>query len=218
MQSTDLNLQFQQIEQWLLQHASKIVTESLKPPARIEQLNQLEEILKKPLPDDFKALYLWHDGMHTDDAKNAGNLFYGLSFFDIDFVRDNYIEVRDSQEDELYAIDSDPEINGQNHRNPLWLKFGHDWSRCSIAIDLNPVDPKDYGQVVFIDYDFQAVLVVAPSITALVETFVSDLQQNKYYLVPEALEDDTHFIDAVSEIDLLNWSSDKCIRFKRSFK
>lgn len=219
MSNATLKSNLLKIEEWLSENAPKIVSESLNPPATIEQLDELEKTLSKPLPQDFKELFLWHNGLTTDDSRNTGNLFYGLDLFNIGFIRENYIEVRDSQEDKLYIIgNADVGINPTNHRNPLWLKFGYDWSRCSLAIDLNPIDPQHYGQVIFIDYDYHAALLVANSIEDLVQTFLSDLQQGLYFLNEEALENEDQFLDTKPEIDLLNWKSAKeNQRWKRDF-
>ncbi len=206
-----------QIEEWLLIHAPKIVHESLNPPATLIQLEQLEKTIQKPLPEDFKALFLWHNGLKAK-SENSGNLFYGLDFFDLEFIEKNYLEVKNSQDDVLIKMGNvDPGINPINHRNPLWIKFGYDWSRCSIALDLNPIAPEKYGQIIFIDYDYDAVLLVAHSTEELVQTFLNDLHANRYYLNEEALEDGNHFIDCLPEIDLINWKSKKNQRWKRMF-
>lgn len=212
-----LRQNLEKIEKWLSIHAPKIVQESFNPPATLTQLEQLEKTIQKPIPEDFKTLFLWHNGLNSKST-NTGNLFYGLDFFDIEFVTNNYLEVKNSQEDDFITMENvDSGINPLNHRNPLWIKFGYDWSRCSIALDLNPISPEQYGQIVFIDYDYNAVLLVANSIEELVETFLLDLENGLYFLNEEALEDGNHFLDDAPEIDLINWKSKKNIRWKRNF-
>lgn len=91
----------QRIEQWLSQHAAKIKQDSLNPPATLQQLNELEQLIKQSLPEDFKALYLWHNGL--SDERNLGNLFYAMDFFPIEQVIEQ-VHQRADMVDQLIAL------------------------------------------------------------------------------------------------------------------
>jgi len=57
---------FEKIENWLKENAKKILELSLQKPATQDEISELEKIAGKELPDDFKELYLWHNGLNDD--------------------------------------------------------------------------------------------------------------------------------------------------------
>ncbi|AHG76691.1 SMI1/KNR4 family protein [Mannheimia varigena] len=206
----------QNIEQWLKNNAHKIYQESLNQPANLEKLDELEKLVGETLPNDFKILYQWHNGLNDD--KNLGSLFYGYDFWNLDKVTQSY---RNILEDKSYreTISSyleqvDDEINLQGFVNqPKWIQFAHDGSRTGFYLDLNPGEKGTHGQVIFIDFDFNAIFVVARSIADFIQQVDQDMQEGRYHLSEEALEDGNHWLDVDSEIDILNWH--KSVRWKK---
>ena len=89
-----LNENLKAIDKWLEENANKIATQSLRAPASIADIEKLEKAVGKPLPEDFKQLYLWHDGL--DNAPNVGNLFYAMDFVPIEFVEKRVISQKKS--------------------------------------------------------------------------------------------------------------------------
>ncbi|WP_312966692.1 SMI1/KNR4 family protein [Acinetobacter gerneri] len=199
------------IEQWLSQHAAKIKQDSLNPPATLQQLNELEQLIKQPLPEDFKAIYLWHNGLNDD--RNLGNLFYAMDFFPIEQVIEQ-VQQRVDMVDQLIALHhADPEIDAQNVFNPLWIKFAFDGGETGLYLDLAPSASGKVGQVIFIDDEYEIGLCVADSIQTLIADFANDLERDLYSLDEDALEDENEFLICDDRIDIINWSASE--RWKR---
>ncbi|MDR2223277.1 MAG: SMI1/KNR4 family protein [Flavobacteriaceae bacterium] len=192
------------IETWLLEHANKIAVYSLQSAATVQELKELEEVFGGILPDNFKQLYLWHNGMSNDE--NMGNLFYGMEFCSLEKVI-RYFRDNKSQKQQKYPLQQvDEEIDASDIYNINWIMFGHDGSRTKLYIDLKPTSEGIFGQVIFIDEEAEVGILVANSIEELIEKFVSDLTDGLYDLNEDALEDDEHFLEVDQSIDLVNWS------------
>ncbi len=192
------------IEQWLATHAPRILHESLNPGATDEQLAALEAAVGKPLPEDYKALYQWHNGLNQD-ADNLGSFVYGMDFLPLAKVEASYrSRVQDSTAVPLQQ--ATPELRAENALNPYWLSLSFDGSHTWLYVDLDPTAAGTYGQVIFQDEEEETAFVVADSVATLLADFVGDLQQGYYFLNPDALEEDNNeFLDTDPAIDLVNW-------------
>lgn len=61
--------------------------------------------------------------------------------------------------------------------------------------------------------EYEVGILVADSMTQLIENFLSDLEHGLYQLNEEALEDDNEFLECDESIDLINWhNSEKWAR------
>ncbi len=196
----------EKIEHWLLENAEKIIELSLQKPAVRNEINELEKITGKELPDDFKELYLWHNGLSGDE--NFGSLFYGMDFFPIDRIIEDY-----TYRKEQYALmnmllkKADKEIDPANIYNISWIKFAFDGSHTSMYLDLAPGTHGNYGQIIFIDDEYETGILVADSAAELIETFKNDLENNLYYLDEDALKDGNHYLTTDPKIDIINWET-----------
>jgi cell wall assembly regulator SMI1 len=195
---------FQQIEKWLNDNASKILKQSLQDPATSDEIFELEQRIGKNIPDDFKALYLWHNGLSDDE--NFGSLFFGIDFFPIDRIIADYIDKKENYSNEAFPLDkSDPEIDPSNIYNNNWIKFAFDGSHTGLYLDLAPSTNGTYGQIIFIDDEYSAGILVAKSTTTLIANFAEDLTKNLYHLDEDALEDGNHYLTTDPKIDIVNW-------------
>ena len=199
-----MNTQLENIENWLKMNANKIAELSLQEPATEEQIEELESAIGKTLPQDFKELYQWHNGLTSED--NLGSLFFGLDFLPIEQVLDEYYD-RESY-DPIGPLEKyDKEIDPSNVLNPHWIKFGFDGAHTGLYMDLAPSEQGKYGQIIFVDDEYDTAILVANSITELVANFVKDLEDGLYYLHPEALEDNNHYLQTDTANDIVNWQS-----------
>ncbi|MGU3373656.1 SMI1/KNR4 family protein [Chryseobacterium sp. M5A1_1a] len=201
---------FENIEAWLYKNAQRIIVNSLQKPVNVEQWEQFQKVMGKNLPDDFKLLYSWHNGIHDDE--NLGSLFYGMTFYSIDEILMDH-ENR-MVRDKFSLQQSNKEIKGDTVFNPNWIRFAFDSSHTGLYLDLDPNDTGNYGQVIFIDDEYEVGILVADSISNLVHQFAVDLNNGLYHLHEDALEDGNHFLEAEDSIDLINWQdSEKWNRF-----
>lgn len=193
---------FHRVERWLEAHAPRILHESLLPGATEPELAELAQALGRPLPDDYQALYRWRNGLDVD-ADNFGSLFYGLSFTPLAQVLATH-QARQAAEP-VPLVHAQAPVRPENQLNPAWLQLGFDGSHCGLYVDLEPAATWCYGQVVFVDEENEAAFRVAESVEALVREFAADLEQGRYQLEPEALDDGNEYLAAVASIDLVNW-------------
>lgn len=199
-----MNKNLNKIEYWLKENASKIFEYSLNNPANEKEIKELESIIEKELPEDFKELYLWHNGLN--DQENLGNLFYGMDFFSIENIISEYIYRKENFSlENIQLKKADKQIDTSNIYNPYWIKFAFDGAHTHLFLDLSPTQNGKYGQIIFIDDEEEIGILVANSTAQLVENFKNDLENQLYYLNEDTLEDENHFLEVDDKIDIVNW-------------
>jgi len=192
---------FDNITAWLKDNAPKILEQSLQSGATEAQLNELESVIGIKLPEDFKELYKLHNGLSDDE--NVGSLFYGMKFYPIDSI------IVDHEQNASLPVTAllkwDPAIDQSNLFNPGWITFAFDGAHTSLKMDLVPTEEGNYGQIIFIDDEYEVGILVAASITELLVTFASDLKSGLYHLAEDALEEGDEFLSPDDSIDIVNW-------------
>jgi cell wall assembly regulator SMI1 len=190
---------------WLTHNAPRIVEYSLNKPATETEVLRLEQAFKKELPGDFISLYKTYNGINGEE--NMGNFFYGMLFLTIDSIlADQEFRLTQSKDIGIIPLKHfDKEINGTDFYNPNWIALSFDGSRSYLRLDLSPSATGKYGQVIFVDGEYNVALLIADSIGALINNFANDLDNGLYSLNEEALEDGQHFLETVAGIDIVNW-------------
>lgn len=201
----DTSLQI--IKQKLTEIAPRIIEFSLNEGATEHDFEQLETLVGKKLPADFKELYKTYNG--TNDEENWGNFFYGMTFSSLAEIVANYdFRRQQSESANTRALEKfDHQIESSNVFNSKWIQIGSDGSHCGLFVDLAPGEIGCYGQIIFIDNEYNVGILVANSTSELVDNFAADLKNNLYYLEPDALEDGHHFLETAQHIDLVNWNN-----------
>jgi len=202
---------FDNITAWLKDNAPKILEQSLQSGATEAQLNELESVIGIQLPDDFKELYKLHNGLSDDE--NVGSLFFGMQFYPIASI------IMDYEQNASIPVTAllkwDPEIDQSNLYNPRWVTFAFDGAHTSLKMDLAPTEEGNYGQIIFIDDEYEVGILVAGSIIELLVNFASDLENGLYHLAEDALEEGDEFLSPDDSIDIVNWyQSDKWKHFE----
>lgn len=85
------------------------------------------------------------------------------------------------------------------------IPIGDDSATCLLCVDMDPAEGGTLSQVILIDYELGTGLILNVSVSELVTQFAKDLQENKYSLLAEALEDGVHWLQPIREIDPGNW-------------
>lgn len=207
----EMKSNFEKIENWLNENAEKINEFSLQEPATESEINDLEKTINKSLPNDFKELYLWRNGLGEDG--NFGSLFFGMDFYPIERIIEEYQSKGRYTAENISLKNADKEIDKTNIYNSDWVKFAFDGSHTSLYLDLRPTNEGKFGQIIFIDDEYEMGILVADSTSQLVADFAKDLGDNLYYLSEDALEDDNHYLETDQSIDIVNWQSSE--RWKR---
>ncbi|MFD2787522.1 SMI1/KNR4 family protein [Hymenobacter rubripertinctus] len=190
------------IETWLAAHAPRILRESLNPGAASAALDRLETTVGRPLPADYRTLYQRFDGLNQA-ADNLGSFWYGPRFLPLAQVTGNYQS--SAADSEVSPLSKVPAIRQDNALNPFWLRLGFDGSHVWLCLDLDPASEGQYEQVILLDEEAETAFVVAGSVSSLLRDFAQDLEQDRYVLNPDALEDGDRYLDPVQAIDVVNW-------------
>lgn len=191
------------IEDWLAQHATKIVS-NLNPPATAENIAQAAAKLGlDEFPESLRTLYQRHNGMNSDD--NMGCLFFGMHFLTLQEILVQHA-LTDGEGERFPVRIADEGIDKADMLNPKWIPFAHDHGQCTLCVDLSPAPSGTAGQVIFTDQAQDTVILVASSVSDMLASFVDDLNAEKYFLNEEALEDGNHFLGCSPEIDIINWA------------
>lgn len=200
---TDNNLA--KITDWLKSNAPRITEFSLNKPATDQEINKLRNLIEKELPEDFINLYKTYNGMNYEE--NMGNFFHGMQLLPTDgIIADQEFRIEQSKDNQPIPLTHfDKEIDGTNFYNLNWIALSFDGSRSYLRLDLSPSDKGTYGQIIFIDGDYHVGLLIANSITELLENFANDIDNGLYSLNEEALEDGQHYLELDTQIDLINW-------------
>lgn len=192
------------IEQWLAVNAPRILNESLNSGATEAQLKTLEIALSKSLPEDYKDLYRRHNGL-KEETENLGSFFYGMSFLPLTEVLTRVEHQRQHETKPIPLKKAATALKPQNRENPLWLRLGFDGSHTWLMVDLDPSGLGSYGQVIFLDEEYETAFLVADSVAELLAIFAQDLKMGLYQLNPDAALDGNDFLEAETRIDLINW-------------
>lgn len=196
------------VHSWLAIHAPKILA-SLNPGATDEELDAAEAELGLAIPSAMRDLYRIHDGISLDE--NFGSLFYGIEFLDLSQVVSTYSDRAASSQtmkDEGLSLikAADTGIQDQDMFNLGWIPFACDGADVLLHVDTRPDTSGTVGQVIFSDYDYDVVGLVAQGIDTLLNQFADDLENGRYYLDADALKDGNEYLDCEKEIDIVNWS------------
>ena len=189
----------EKIKKHLEQMAPKIV-DALQEPVSDETIERLEKLIDKKLPDDFIALYKEHNGLDTNELVNFA---YGIPFFSLE----KSIDILENYEKYLEKMNleyADPQINSSYTLNMTRIPISDD-GQVFLAIDLAPTDEGVYGQVILIDTEYEIAIKLNNSITEYLSQFEVDLNNNRYCLQEDALEDGDDWLQPEDEIDPVNW-------------
>lgn len=200
---TDSNLN--RVTNWLKTNAPRIEAFSLNQPATDDEISKLKHLVRKELPEDFINLYKTYNGMNY--IENMGNFFYGMQYLPLDnIIADQHHRIEQSKDNQVIPlIHFDKEIDGTNFHNLNWVAVCFDGSRSYLRLDLSPSDKGTYGQIIFVDGEYDVGLLIANSIKELIANFANDIDKGFYSLNEEALEDGQHFLEVDTQIDLINW-------------
>jgi cell wall assembly regulator SMI1 len=201
------------LDVWMAGHLPEVAAD-LNPGATDAQLDRLSAKIGAPLPDDFRALYKWHNGQKGD--KVYVGPWYGLTFLSLDRVLEQWktwVKVIDHSLDPQSMNESSisvkPGVVKRRYANKLWIPFADDGGGNHLGVDLDPGANGIRGQVINFGRDEDRKRAIAPNVTAFVQWLVGQLQAGNFLIEQE---DDTgrsfntlnppstHFLDAIQTL------------------
>jgi len=116
--------------------------EELNPAATPEALVSAERELGVEFPDDFRQLYLWHDGEKGDIF-----LFDSYRILPLSELREMNLASRKSMRPEDKRVANDSGLFKDCFANEKWIVFGDNGGNTILFIDLDPGKEGVHGQI-----------------------------------------------------------------------
>ena len=142
---TTLSINMNNILDKLEKHLASIpgVEDELLPPATVEKLDAAEDELGVKFPDEFRQLYMWHNG-------NKGILFLFGSYriFSINELVELNKHARNAFDKDWYKVTDDSRIFKDCIANPNWILFADNGGNTSVYLDLDPGQLGVPGQII----------------------------------------------------------------------
>jgi internalin A len=163
---------------------------SFNPPATEDDLLAYEQLIGKPLPEDYKELYRSHNGQQRFEK-------YGLAFF----FSLPFISIQESMEQwkSSRQIDYGVFLDAKSHSipadhireqymHPAWIPISRDSGGNYIGVDLDPDGKGTYGQVINFGRDEETKYVMATGIGEFLAYMLDLIQKDRLVILDE--EDD----------------------------
>jgi cell wall assembly regulator SMI1 len=160
----------------------------LNPPAKDDQLAEVEALIGRVLPADVKALYRRFNGEAF--GKELG-IFFGHPLEPLDQVIRTWL-IHWDNDDQGYNLPVSEKVkNGSVDAEtiqslPPFLSVISDYGGSYVGIDLDPKDGGNWGQVVILERDYDPDFgpkrqVVAASLTAFLGWIVEALESKLFF-------------------------------------
>jgi cell wall assembly regulator SMI1 len=166
-------------EKWLEGNAPHLL-QQLNKGATQTEIDQLETLIDKKLPDDFIEFYKIHNGQQYSQE----GIINHEQLLSIEYIIghwENWEGLLCEFENEDDPITSEPDEGVKdNWWNPLWIPFTHDGSGNNICIDLDPSKQGHFGQVIRMWHDSSYRELYASSFTEWFENYISGLEAGKF--------------------------------------
>jgi cell wall assembly regulator SMI1 len=199
-----INDPWARIHAWLSANAPKI-SGSLNSGANAAEIAAAEQALGRDMPTEWRELYRVHNGM--TDKLNLGSLFFGMHFLTLDEAVREHSGSNMAGANRVPVRAADPGIKKDDIHNPNWVAFAHDGGDTLLRVDIDPAPDGTLAQIIFTDHADATVILIAKSLSQFLLDFALDLEGGKYFLSKEALDEGNEFLDCISDIDVVNWSS-----------
>ncbi|MDF1549831.1 MAG: SMI1/KNR4 family protein [Bacteroidales bacterium] len=170
------------IEDWLQENASQIY-DSLNEGASDEDFEDLEDLISKRLPDEFKAFYRIHNGQ---DASSEG-LIDTEELLSTERIMDEWQVWKDLYDRGVFDESVSEADDGvkENWWHPLWIPITYDGSGNHYCLDLSPDEGGKKGQIIRIWHDSPERELIADSFTEWINDFAEDLIDGEYFYSEE---------------------------------
>ena len=131
----------------------------LNPPATQQAISEAEQEMGLSLPDDWRLLYMRHDG----ESGHLG-LFLGLPWLPLkDVVAQwkNWKSLEDDYSEEGNHFSLPWAAIQERYINPGWVPLSHDWGGNHLGVDMAPGPRGQVGQIINFGRDEDLKVVLA---------------------------------------------------------
>ncbi|HIE41393.1 MAG TPA: hypothetical protein EYP80_01890 [Candidatus Aenigmarchaeota archaeon] len=162
----------------------------LNPPASEDEIQLLESHISKKLPDDFRAVYLMHNGETDGNSECYPGLMCAYSFMNLKKIATEYaFWIETLKLDKLYFSDlgldefvSYPDGAIKTVRfDKGWVPFSSDGGGNFLAIDLCPDKRGAIGQVINFGRDDENLYQISRDFTHFLRLTLENYKNRKLH-------------------------------------
>lgn len=162
------------------------IEEYLYAPVENKKIDELEVISGKSIPEDFRKLYLEHNG----ENEMVFGVMAGFRWMNMESIISNWKLLQNSAYNITSALDG---IIQDGEFKKGWIPFAEDCGGSFLVIDLEPGIKGRYGQIITIDHDSSISYVVAENVQRFLEFIEKNFENGDL----AAWKDD--------DIKIINW-------------
>jgi len=193
METPKLEVEWKKFVNYIGEHYPHVM-KRLNPPASIEEINELEELVELELPNDFKTLYQINNG--EDESFIDGAFFIGYRMLTISQIKQKFLknkEIGTSEWTVTFGVYPKKAIR-LNDYHINWIPFISDNTGNYLAMDLAPLEKGNYGQIINYGSDESNHFVMGNSLTAFLKLINTLLATNDNFI---SYVKDSHITDAL---------------------
>jgi cell wall assembly regulator SMI1 len=170
------------IEEWLKNNAGQIY-ESLNKGATDEDFEELEELIDKKLPEDFKTFYHIHNGQEQTGL----GLIDAEELLSVERIMEEWNVWKELYDQGVFGDSVSEADMGVKEVwwNPLWIPITYDGSGNHYCLDLSPDEGGKKGQIIRIWHDSPERELIADSFREWIGYFAEDLEDGEYFFSEE---------------------------------
>ncbi len=165
------------IENWLQNNDADHIYNSLNQGADEEDFDELEELINRTLPNDFKEFYSVHNGQNA----NSDGLITAEELMSVERIAEEWQVWKELHDKAIFAesdVDADKGIK-EKWWHTGWLPISYDGNGNHYCIDLSPAEGGKKGQIIRVWHDSPEREFVANSFTEWIQNFVDDLENDR---------------------------------------
>jgi cell wall assembly regulator SMI1 len=170
------------IENWLKKNAGQIY-ESLNEGATDEDFEELEDLIDKKLPEEFKAFYRIHNGQ----TQSSLGIIDAEELLSIERIMDEWSVWKELYDKGVFddsVSEADKGVK-EDWWNPLWVPITYDGSGNHYCLDLSPDEGGKKGQIIRIWHDSPERELIEDSFSMWVNYFAEELESGEYFFSEE---------------------------------
>ncbi len=165
------------IENWLKTHAAPVY-ESLNEAASDEDFEELEDLINKKLPENFKTFYRIHNGQ----SPMSEGLIDGEELLCIKRIMEEWEVWKELDDKGVFddsVSDADKGVR-EDWWNPFWIPITYDGSGNHYCLDLSPDEGGKKGQIIRIWHDSAERELIADSLEEWMNDYADELEEGSF--------------------------------------
>jgi cell wall assembly regulator SMI1 len=166
-----INRSWETIKTWLKIQAPEIL-DTLQPGSTEEEIHDTETFLGVIFPDDMRVSYRICNGQKPDEMGYIFGLIDGWEFLSLNRIKEEWGIWKNLLDEGDYVT--------KEWWDPAWIPLTQSGSGDNHCIDLTYPSTNNKGNILIVWHDIPERPIVAPSFSAWLNAFKSDIENDMY--------------------------------------